>query len=154
MDNTVSSNSFSREDLAGKRVALIGFSPEEASPFQKLLDGANAFCRLMSQQDASASGLRPFDLAIIRLDDNEISPLLSDKEASQRVPFLLIGSSAAVQSPLCCTDHAASSIGPDAGADADAASARPVTPQAAETRVRMAIIKVTTRHIGARQGQR
>jgi CheY-like chemotaxis protein len=100
MDNTVSSNSFSREDLAGKRIALIGYSPEEASPFQKLLDGANAFCRLLNQQDAGGSGLRPFDLALVRLDDKEISPLLSDKEANHRVPFLLVGSSAAVQRNL------------------------------------------------------
>jgi CheY-like chemotaxis protein len=96
MDNTVSSNSFSLEDLAGKRVAIVGFSPEEASPFQKLLDGANAFCRVLSQQDASAAGLRPFDLTLIRLDDREVSPLLSDKEPSHRVPFLLVGSPAAV----------------------------------------------------------
>jgi CheY-like chemotaxis protein len=96
MDNTVSSNSFSVEDLAGKRIAVVGFSPDEASPFQKLLDGANAFCRVLSQQDASAAGLRPFDLSLIRLDDKEISPLLSEKDPSQRIPFLLVGSPAAV----------------------------------------------------------
>jgi CheY-like chemotaxis protein len=97
MDNTASNNSFSREDLSGQRIAIIGFSPEEASPFQKVLDGTDAFCRVLSQQDASGSGLRSFDLALVRLDDKEISPLLSDKEASHRVPFLLIGSGAAVQ---------------------------------------------------------
>jgi PleD family two-component response regulator len=96
MDNTVSSNSFIPEDLAGKRIAFVGFSAEEASPFQKVFDAGNAFCRLLTQQDAGGSGLRPFDLALLRLDDKETSPLLSDKE-THRLPFLLFGSSAAVQ---------------------------------------------------------
>jgi CheY-like chemotaxis protein len=100
MDTTASSNSFSREDLAGKRVALIAHSPDEASLFQKVLDGADAFCRLLSQQDAASSGLRPFDLAVIWLDDREVSPLLSDKEATYHVPFLLVGTGGAVQRNL------------------------------------------------------
>ncbi|HMF76113.1 MAG TPA: response regulator [Bryobacteraceae bacterium] len=100
MDSTVSSNSFNREDLAGKRIAIIGYSPEEAAPFQKILDGADAFCRVLSPQDADGTGLRAFDVAILRLDESEVSPLLDDKEATHRVPFLLVGSSGAIQKNL------------------------------------------------------
>jgi CheY-like chemotaxis protein len=99
MDHTASI-SFNCEELAGKRVAIIGCSPEEASPFQKVLDGADAFCRLLNEQDIGSSSLRAFDLAVIRLNDNATSPLLSDKEASHRVPFLLVGSAGTLQRDL------------------------------------------------------
>lgn len=85
------------EQLSGKRIVLIGFSPDKAGQLTTIFERVDAFCRIVSKKDVVGGSLRAFDLAVLDLEPGEIVPFLSDEEVIGRIPFLLIGSSSDVQ---------------------------------------------------------
>lgn len=92
MPTETKTQGFEVEQLAGKRIALIGVPSDRSSQLAAIFDHVNAFCRVIPKQDVIAGTLRPFDLAVLYLEPQEPVSFLNNEEITGRVPFLFIGS--------------------------------------------------------------
>jgi CheY-like chemotaxis protein len=77
-------------ELAGKRVCVVGFQSKDADTIREALESGEAFCRVMPPNKDEA-GLSAFDLAVVQIDEPAIRTWLSSVRGAGEVPVLLIG---------------------------------------------------------------
>jgi CheY-like chemotaxis protein len=83
------------EELAGKRLALVGFGNSDADDIASVLNQAGAFCRNIPNDSAGASVLsRSFDGALVYLGSGAVIDLKSLAAAGK--PLLAVGPHAAL----------------------------------------------------------
>jgi DNA-binding response OmpR family regulator len=76
--------------LAGKRMCIVGFRPNEAMAIRNALESAEAFCRIVGA-DSDHSALSAFDVAFVQVDEMANRDWLRESRKAETIPVLMLG---------------------------------------------------------------